>query len=279
MVDFLSRKSRKQDCAHRIAPIYSGCSKFHCLETAIDYFRESFADSSVRFKLLKSESRNFSQYLCKMHFCSSGWKVATMTSVVHKMRVRSSSWQVETAQYHDSQLEVTTSSALREYLPLHSKPAFSWIFRGSFAQNRPRFTSQSHRLSTHTHTHSWSTNQPSRVSNCDLTRLYPLTSKPQKQQRVLSAIEGRLNRKDTLLSHVTNLQDTVMQHFHKDHNYFRNSIANLSRRHLNQHRWSPNTKLLTGSLRTTPIFKAFLMTYCIYQSSIKAGRHLRTSGC
>ena len=55
-----------------------------------------------------------------------------------------------------------------------------------------------------------------------------------------------------MFSRITDLQDAATQNFRKQKSYFRNSIANLSRSYLNQHRWSPNTKLLTRTFRTTP---------------------------
>ena len=57
-----------------------------------------------------------------------------------------------------------------------------------------------------------------------------------------------------MVSHIIVLQDTVTQNFREKKSYFRNAIANLSRSYLNQHRWSPNTKLLTRTFRTTPIY-------------------------
>ena len=57
-----------------------------------------------------------------------------------------------------------------------------------------------------------------------------------------------------MVSHIIDLQDTVTQNFREKKSYFRNSIANLSRNYLNQHRWSPNTKLLARTFRTTPIY-------------------------
>ena len=56
-----------------------------------------------------------------------------------------------------------------------------------------------------------------------------------------------------MVSNTTDLQDTATQNFRETKSYFRNSIANLSRSYLNQHRWSPNTKLLTRTFRTTPM--------------------------
>ena len=105
-----------------------------------------------------------------------------ITGVVHDMRrleSRSFSFavqlQLEVAAFQ-YQASILTRSALRLYLPLQSKPALSRrlsrIFRGTFAKNHPCFRAESHRLTpTDTHTQAWSTNQPSRVSNCSLTRL------------------------------------------------------------------------------------------------------------
>ena len=106
-----------------------------------------------------------------------------ITGVVHEMcRLESRSFsfavqiQLEVAAFQ-YQASILTRSALRLYLPLQSKPALSRglsrIFRGTFAKHHPRFRAESHRLTpTDTHTQAWSTNRPSRVSNCSLTRLY-----------------------------------------------------------------------------------------------------------
>ena len=87
------------------------------------------------------------------------------------------------------------------------------------------------------------------------------------------------------LSFLADAQDTALQHFRfcETTQYLRNSIASLSRRYLNQHRWSPNTKLLTRIFRTTPIYVNTLTHTQAYQKArckwVQVGARVGASGC